>query len=155
MRKILLFSTILFVLHTNAAFSQDASFSLGANLLENQISGSYALQNNIALRVDVGFVLIDANMLSLNPKLLFHYPEKGYSLKDSGTIVPYTGPGIGLTFSTDRDVEYRFEYLVGLQYEVISTPMVLFMDAGPVISTTFNSSTFFGLTSSMGVRYQF
>ena len=149
MRKLLL-GVILTLLGTNV-FAQN-KLSVGADILAPSISAEYMISSKAAARVDLGFVLANTSVISLNPQLLFHKGDNAYQLDDVGVIMPYHGPGLFIQF-VDSDASISAEFVWGFQLDLYDYPIEVFVDAGP--SYRLDDPNALSLTSSFGVRYKF
>lgn len=150
MKKIVL-ALGLFLLGTTIANAQENKFTIGADLIESNLSSQLYLSQKQALRADVGFLFLDANAVNLNISFLFYKTKNSLSVR-SGRFIPYHGPGILLDFAEDNDPSFGINFPIGFQYTFEDAPVEVFMDLGPYLYV--EPIQLFGLRSSFGLRYK-
>lgn len=147
-----LFIGVFCVLFSTTAFAQIEGFSLGGDIINNQISSEYELSEKASVRLDVGFVISDISTFTINPELHFHKGNNAVSIGDAGLMMPYHGPGLIIVVG-DVETVVAAEFVWGLEFDITDMPFEVFIDAGPYLQ--FDPTSVIALSSSFGVRYKF
>ncbi|MBO6793802.1 MAG: hypothetical protein JJ895_07825 [Balneolaceae bacterium] len=148
----ILFIGVLFALVSSTAYAQLEGFSLGGNIIGNQISSEYELSEKASVRLDLGFVISDVSTFTLNPELHFHKGNNAVNIGEAGIMMPYHGPGLVIVVG-DVETVVAAEFVWGLEFDITDMPFEVFIDAGPYIQ--FDPTSAIALSSSFGVRYKF
>lgn len=147
-----LFIGLLFALISTSTKAQVEGFSLGGDIVEQQISAEYTVSERVTARLDVGFEISDVSFFSFSPFLLFQKIDNAVNIGDAGVMTPYHGPGLVIVVG-DVETVVAAEFVWGLEFDISDMPFEVFIDAGPYIQ--FDPTSAVALSSSFGVRYKF
>lgn len=148
--KLKSFLLITAVLLAGTAFAQEAKNAIGADLIGSDISARFYINENTAVRTDLGFLLLDINQVEFKLSYVAYKSPEAFDVR-SGTLRPYLSAGLLLSSNdiTD-DLSFGFIFPAGLEYVFEEAPLEVFMDIGPYVYI--ETSQLLGLSSSFGLR---